>query len=168
MPKRLSKADQRKRLKLLDKRQGISVGELKKRLKSVGDGDCTSPLPIMEDAQESHNPTALQEAAAQEGATQEGAAQEAAVAPPGGTTILTPPDGTTITLIIAPPGGTKTAMPPPLTKCARVSPAQEMILLQEEATQPQAVAQDGVTPAQDETQEGEAPSQVAAQAQAAA
>ena len=55
-----------------------------------------------------------------------------------------------------------------LTKCARVSPAQEMILLQEEATQPQAVAQDGVTPAQDETQEGEAPSQVAAQAQAAA
>jgi hypothetical protein len=78
MPKRLSKADQRKRLKLLDKRQGISVGELKKRLKSVGDGDCTSPLPIMEDAQESHNPTVPQEAAAQEGVVQEVVAQEAA------------------------------------------------------------------------------------------
>ena len=73
----IQQTNQRNRLKLLAYRQGISVGELKHRLKS-------------EDVQESHNPTAPQEAAAQEGAVQEGAAQEAAVpAPPGGTTTVT-------------------------------------------------------------------------------
>ena len=114
MPKRLSKANQRNRLRLLAYRQGISVGELKHRLKS-------------EDVQESHNPTAPQEAAAQEGVVQEGAAQEAAVpAPPGGTTTVTPPGVTTITSIGALPGGTKSAAPPPHTKRARVSLAQEI------------------------------------------
>ena len=114
MPKRLSKANQRNRLRLLAYRQGISVGELKHRLKS-------------EDVQESHNPTAPQEEAAQEGVVQEGAAQEAAVpAPPGGTTTVTPPGVTTITSIGALPGGTKSAAPPPHTKRARVSLAQEI------------------------------------------
>jgi hypothetical protein len=37
MPKRPSKADQRKWMNLLGKRQGISLSELKKRLKSYGD-----------------------------------------------------------------------------------------------------------------------------------
>ena len=114
MPKRLSKANQRNRLRLLAYRQGISVGELKHRLKS-------------EDVQESHNPTAPQEAAAQEGVVQEGSAQEAAVpAPPGGTTTVTPPGVTTITSIGALPGGTKSAALPPHTKRARVSLAQEI------------------------------------------
>ena len=107
MPKRLSKCNQRNRLRLLAYRQGISVGKLKKRLKSVGGGDCTSPLPITEKAQESHNPTAPQEAAAQEEAVQEGAAQEAGIAPLGGTTAVTPSGGTMITSIVVPPGGTK-------------------------------------------------------------
>jgi hypothetical protein len=39
MPKRHSKAEQRKRLKVEAKQQRISVSELKKRLKSDGDGD---------------------------------------------------------------------------------------------------------------------------------
>jgi hypothetical protein len=37
MPKKHSRAEQRKTLNLLAKRQGISLGELKKRLKSDGD-----------------------------------------------------------------------------------------------------------------------------------
>ena len=37
MPKKHSRAEQRKRLNLLAKRQGITLGELQKRLKSEGD-----------------------------------------------------------------------------------------------------------------------------------
>jgi hypothetical protein len=37
MPKKHSRAEQRKSLNLLAKRQGISFGELQKRLKSDGD-----------------------------------------------------------------------------------------------------------------------------------
>ncbi len=37
MPKKHSRAEQRKRFKLEAKRQGISLGELQKRLKSDGD-----------------------------------------------------------------------------------------------------------------------------------
>jgi hypothetical protein len=37
MPKKHSRAEQRRRLNLLAKRQGISLGELQKRLKSDGD-----------------------------------------------------------------------------------------------------------------------------------
>ena len=47
MPKRLIKADQRNRFRLLAKRQHISVAELKNRLKSGGDGE--DPVLPLED-----------------------------------------------------------------------------------------------------------------------
>ena len=59
MPKRLSKADQRKRLRLLTKRQRISVAELINRLKF--DGDSAAHLSQDDDTSNENSPSTVEE-----------------------------------------------------------------------------------------------------------
>ncbi len=59
MPKRLSKANQRKRMRLLAKWQRISVAELKNRLKS--DGDSAAHLSQDNDTSNENSPSTVEE-----------------------------------------------------------------------------------------------------------
>ncbi len=73
MPKKYSRAEQRKRLNVLAKRQGISLGELQNRLKSDGD----------DRAQEETEGVGLTEAG-QDGAAEEGGSDTPASGREGG------------------------------------------------------------------------------------
>jgi hypothetical protein len=59
MPKKRSKAEQRKRENILAKRQRISVGELRNRLKS--DGDSAAHLSQDDDTSNENSPSTVEE-----------------------------------------------------------------------------------------------------------
>ena len=82
MPKKHSRAEQRKRLNLLAKRQGITLGELQKRLKSEGD-------TVGQEAREGLRTTTE---AGQDGAAEEGGnGMDDSVSPSSFTMATSPP-----------------------------------------------------------------------------
>ena len=64
MPKKRSKAEQRKRENILAKRQRISVGELRNRLKSDGDSAAHHPqddVLVSHDTSNENSPSTVEE-----------------------------------------------------------------------------------------------------------